>query len=158
MLKFIKEGNIFKIEGVKAIAHGCNTFGAMGAGVALQVKNKFPELYEVYREDCLNKVFMLGDSFCWQDEDFHVFNLATQSGIGNATLEAIYDSLSMMFQQCEYYEIYDVAMPAIGAGLGGLSLESVKNTVQKCHDDHINITKNINLYFIENFKDIYLEV
>lgn len=44
MIQFIERGDIFNIEGVNNYAHGCNCAGAMGKGIALQLKNKYPKM------------------------------------------------------------------------------------------------------------------
>ena len=40
----IEKGDIFRIEGVSNYAHGCNCAGAMGKGIALQFKEKYPDI------------------------------------------------------------------------------------------------------------------
>ena len=45
----IINGNIFKGD-ADIICHQVNTHGIMGAGIALQIKEKFPDVYAVYRE------------------------------------------------------------------------------------------------------------
>ena len=37
------------------IIHGCNAQGIMGAGLALQVRNKSEEVYQVYKQACDTK-------------------------------------------------------------------------------------------------------
>lgn len=62
MIKII-EGDLFN-SNAKIICHQVNCQGKMGSGVALQVKNKYPDVYEHYRtyceefQDC--KEFLLG--------------------------------------------------------------------------------------------------
>ena len=43
MVIYIKEGDIFALDGVNSYAHGCNCAGAMGKGIALQFRNRFPD-------------------------------------------------------------------------------------------------------------------
>ena len=45
MVTYITKGNIFKLAGVHAYAHGCNCAGAMGRGIAVQFKERYPEMY-----------------------------------------------------------------------------------------------------------------
>ena len=45
MIKFIAYGDIFSISGISCYAHGCNCAGAMGKGIALQFKKRFPQMY-----------------------------------------------------------------------------------------------------------------
>jgi O-acetyl-ADP-ribose deacetylase (regulator of RNase III) len=42
------------------IAHQVNCLGVMGAGVALQIKNKWPEVYEGYKNFCHDELNRLG--------------------------------------------------------------------------------------------------
>ena len=50
MIKII-EGNLFNSD-AKIICHQVNCQGKMGSGVALQVKNRYPEAYNQYKEMC----------------------------------------------------------------------------------------------------------
>ena len=49
MIHYIKDGDIFSIEGVTNFAHGCNCAGSMGRGIAVQFRKKFPRMYENYK-------------------------------------------------------------------------------------------------------------
>lgn len=46
MIRYIKNGNIFTLDGINCYAHGCNCAGAMGKGIALQFRSKYPEMYK----------------------------------------------------------------------------------------------------------------
>lgn len=48
MIRYIEKGDIFRIEGVSSYAHGCNCAGAMGKGIAVQFKDKYPDMYLEY--------------------------------------------------------------------------------------------------------------
>ena len=57
MIRYIEKGDIFRIEGVSSYAHGCNCAGAMGKGIAVQFKDKYPDMYLEYKLLCKeNKV------------------------------------------------------------------------------------------------------
>ena len=51
MIKLI-EGNLFNTK-ANIICHQCNCQGIMGSGVALEVKNRYPKVYESYHNDYL---------------------------------------------------------------------------------------------------------
>ena len=57
MIKII-DGDLFDSK-AKIIAHQVNCQGHMGSGVALQVKQKYPHVYEKYKEVCSSD--MLGE-------------------------------------------------------------------------------------------------
>lgn len=50
MITYIEKGDIFTLTDVTSFAHGCNCAGAMGKGIALQFRNKYPEMYLEYKE------------------------------------------------------------------------------------------------------------
>lgn len=45
-------GDLLKQEGVDIICHQTNCKGVMGAGIALQIKRTYPNVYEVYKKYC----------------------------------------------------------------------------------------------------------
>jgi O-acetyl-ADP-ribose deacetylase (regulator of RNase III) len=80
--------------GARALAHGCNCQGSMGAGIATGFRDRYPEMYTEYRRLCKAqpRQFNPGDAWLWKAEGQPwVFNLATQEGTcdrrGNAPRE-----------------------------------------------------------------------
>lgn len=124
----------------EALAHGCNCKGAMGAGVAKGFRQRYPDMYEEYRRHCKAepRQFNLGDSFLWEEEDKpSVFNLGTQEDYWHcrARPDAIEKALETMKRQADDEGIRSIAMPRIGAGYGGLSLEKVRPIIERVFDD-----------------------
>ncbi len=124
----------------QAFAHGCNCKGAMGAGIAKGFRERYPEMYEEYRQLCKSRPrqFNLGDSFLWDGQDKpSVFNLATQEDYwhNRATSEAVGKSLKAMREQADEKGIRSIAMPRIGAGYGGLSWERVQPIIEQVFKD-----------------------
>src|SRR5512141_2670107 len=70
-------GDLLAAQDVDAIAHGCNCAGAMGKGIALAIRRRWPEMYQEYRQHCRDGKFRLGDVFVWESKPL-VFNLGTQ--------------------------------------------------------------------------------
>jgi hypothetical protein len=65
--------------GAQALAHGCNCHGAMGAGIAVGFRERYPATFLEYRRRCTATPheFNPGDCFLWRDEARPwVFNLA----------------------------------------------------------------------------------
>ena len=132
MVNYIEKRDIFRVEGVSSYAHGCNCAGAMGKGIAVLFKERFPEMYLQYRKLCKEGKFVPGDVFVYHYADGYVFNLGTQATWRTkATMENIRQSLVMMMEQALELNVYSIAMPAIGAGLGGLKWDDVKRVVQE---------------------------
>ena len=130
MIRYV-DGDLFATTSIKALAHGCNCAGAMGKGIALQFKKKWPAMYSEYKKRCKAGEFKLGDVFVWEENGFTIFNLGTQkSWRTGADLEAIETSLREMLSLMELKEIEMVGIPRIGAGLGGLKWSSVKEVIE----------------------------
>ena len=79
MIRYIEKGDIFRIEGVSSYAHGCNCAGAMGKGIAVQFKDKYPEMYFEYKLLCKENKFCPGDVFDYDYGNRHIYNLGTQA-------------------------------------------------------------------------------
>lgn len=152
MIHFIEQGNIFTIDGVTSYAHGCNCAGAMGKGIALQFRRMFPRMYAEYQRMCRAGEFRPGDVFAFQYETGkYVFNLATQQHYLRqygqlARLEWIRESVDKMLALAEEYGVTDIAMPAIGSGLGGLRWPDVHATLEAVVAD-----SRVTLHVVENY-------
>lgn len=149
MVTYIEFGNIFEIDGVCNYAHGCNCAGAMGKGIAVQFKEKFPEMYRTYKCLCQEGQFTLGDVFEYNYGKGYVFNLGTQkSWKTKAELSAIEQSLTSMLLFASENKVSEIALPKIGAGLGGLKWEDVKKVIEQVSSLH----SSVNLFVIENYR------
>jgi O-acetyl-ADP-ribose deacetylase (regulator of RNase III) len=134
--------DLFSLD-VDAIAHGVNCQGVMGSGVALGVRNKYPAVYAHYKEyvaESERRAFtLLGTSFPVLENNMVVFNLFTQEFYGNdgrqyASLEACAAAFADMFVWAPAADIKTIAMPCIGAGLGGLSWSDVRAVLEAEYD------------------------
>ena len=151
MITFIEKGNIFKVKGVNNYAHGCNCAGAMGKGIALEFKKRYPHMYKEYKELCKKGEFKLGYVYTYRYENGYVFNLGTQeSWKTKVDLIALEISVDKMFQISKENCINNIAIPRIGAGLGGGNWAEIRNILIKISNKY----PDINLYVIENFENI----
>jgi O-acetyl-ADP-ribose deacetylase (regulator of RNase III) len=123
-----KDGDLLK-SGEPVIAHGCNTHGVMGAGIAKQVAFMYPDAYQQYRKACHNRSFRVGSSqYIWvrnHGNERILFNLGTQEHPGaDATAWGIFLSFANLAESCYRLNIPVVAIPRIGAGIGGLGWQT----------------------------------
>ena len=126
------KGDLFSTEGVRAYGHGCNCAGAMGAGVAIEFKRRYPRMFEEYAARCADGRFGLGDVFMWTEGDETVFNLGTQEHWRKkAQLPALAQALRKMVELAANGAIDRVGLPRIGAGLGGLDWMRVKRVLEE---------------------------
>lgn len=151
MVTYIEEGNIFNLQGIKNYAHGCNCAGAMGKGIAVQFKEKFPKMYIEYKRLCKEGLFSLGDVFTYKYDNGTVFNLGTQATWKTkAEINAVENAFIKMLVYASQHNVAKIALPKIGAGLGGLNWNDVKAVIDRVAKDY----PKVDLFVVENYKEI----
>lgn len=145
MIILVPQGNLFDFPG--NIGHGVNCAGAMGKGIALEFKSRWPEMYKSYHELCRSGEFRAGDIFAYQDPKTYrwILNLGTQrTWKEKATPEYLRDALEKTVNFLRSHSQVSIAFPRICAGLGGMDWEEVKSIFQSID------SKGLEIYLIEN--------
>ena len=124
-------------SGEPVIAHGCNTVGVMGAGIARVVKAAWPEVYDQYDAACADGTFDAGSAQrCVGANDRTVYNLGTQRNPGaSATYWLVFLSFANMFESMKTWGHGRVAVPRIGCGIGGLDWSGVEGAIEAALDN-----------------------
>jgi len=121
------------------IIHGCNCFCTMGAGIARQIQNAFPE---AYRADCQTgkgDIDKLG-TYSWASVEraghrFVVVNAYTQYGFGGSRANVDYDAIGRVMREIRSrFDGKRIGYPKIGAGLGGGDWP----TIERLIDDRLS--------------------
>jgi hypothetical protein len=73
----VRAGDLFLAADVQALAYGCNCAGAMGAGIAVEFRRRWPAMFEGYWRRCRSGSFRLGDAFAWDAGEVVVYDLGT---------------------------------------------------------------------------------
>lgn len=127
-----RNGDLFTTD-AKIIAHGANTKGVMGAGVAKTVKEKFPWNFKRYKQYCDMGLAVPGEFVAARDEGFIVLNLFSQDMPGpNAKYEwvagSVFSALDSLSNLDDFRTPYGnvIAIPEIGSGIGGLEWKNVE--------------------------------
>ena len=124
------DGNLLDPEfGFEAIGHGVNCRGVMGAGIALPIKNLYPdEMFDYYEAVCRSGHLNPGMVLPYSTEGLpRLYNLATQDDLGaDARMDALWASVSQALVDCWRHGIPRLALPQIGCGIGGLQWDSEK--------------------------------
>lgn len=135
-----RQGDLFAQPDLKAIAHGVNCQGAMGKGIALQFKARWPDMYQEYATRCQLGALKVGDVFVWETPELTVYNLATQPDWRHsATLDNIRKCTERMAFIAKRDGITRVGVPRIGAGLGGLAWIAVALEWEKAHGPGVTL-------------------
>lgn len=115
-----------------ALAHGCNCAGAMGAGIAVAFRHRWPAMHATYRQACADGTLTVGQVLPWQDPTTGrwIYNLGTQAHYRvGATLAAITGSVGAATRHAEQVGVTGILMPRIGSGLGGLRPAAVEQAL-----------------------------
>jgi len=106
----------------------------MGSGVALQIKNKYPEAFNIYK----NNSRFLGTYTNYNYSSRVVINAITQESYGRDGSRFVsYDAIEEVFFKInnDFTQYEKVAMPLIGASLGGgnwaIISSIIENTLTK---------------------------
>lgn len=127
-----RKGDLLASE-LDIVAHGCNTLGLMGAGIAKQFKLQYPEMFKEYQKLCEKSQFLTGNCFVWTAPSGRIIcNLGTQNYPGaNATLKNIENSFREMFAKLSLKPGTKIGIPKIGCGFGGLKWNDVGQIVER---------------------------
>lgn len=134
-IEYIK-GDLFKTE-LEVIVHGCNAQGVMGSGIAKVVKQKYPEAFKEYRRKYEEGKLKLGSIVSVSYLDKVIVNAITQEFYGRDpnTRYVSYDAIASVFEKLEKnlppYDIYEVALPMIGAGLGNGNWNIIEKIIEE---------------------------
>lgn len=125
-----------------AIAHGCNCFNTMGAGIAAGIRHVYPEAYKADCETVKGDIKKLGN-FTYA---VHYWPDATTTIIFNMYSQYTYNASQRpfnyaAFEMCLLKTVpelasnkYSIGLPLIGFGLAGGDLERI---VKIIHDIYV---------------------
>lgn len=129
MFKYV-DCDIFDMN-VDIIGHQVNLYGIMGGGIAREIKERFPDVYEEYREICLSESGLLGKmhlTYAYVDEDgeseLMIANLFGQDeSAGQKVLtnySALASSLKFLHEWASMLDKKTIALPyGLGCGIAG---------------------------------------
>lgn len=133
MITFVN-GDLLQSK-AEAWVNTVNCVGVMGKGIALQFKERFPDMFSAYKERCDNSQVQTGRM------DIHgplsgtpqwIINFPTKVNWKNKSQigwidEGLYD-LSWCIHEMD---IKSIAIPALGCANGGLNWKEVKFLIEK---------------------------
>ncbi len=129
-LKIIK-GNIFT-SNAQTLVNPVNTVGVMGAGLALEFRLRYPDMFEIYKELCYNRQIDIGKCWLYKTDKKWILNFPTKKHWkDDSKLEFITKGLEWFLKNYKVNNIQSIAFPVLGANLGNLSEEIVLDIMQK---------------------------
>lgn len=136
--------DLFKQGAFQLIAHGANCCNVMGAGIAGQIREQFPEAYDAdtafyervkgLNESCARG---LAGNISTVNTGYGVIaNLYTQLVPGpHASYTLLQNSLENLNRWCKGRSITRVGLPLLGAGIGGLDVMAITTIINACTPD-----------------------
>jgi O-acetyl-ADP-ribose deacetylase (regulator of RNase III) len=131
----LKTGDILA-EDAEALVNTVNCVGFMGRGIALQFKKAWPENFKAYAAACRRHEVQAGRMFVFETGRItnprYIINFPTKRHWrGKSRMEDIEAGLAALVEEVRRRRIRSVAVPPLGAGLGGLAWEDVRQRVER---------------------------
>lgn len=132
-----------------AIAHGCNCFCTMGAGIAVEMAHHFdcnnPEIYNLESPELSGNINKLGmiQANAFRVKNIHfegvvaIINAYTQYGFGKNHSDSTkapldYEALTLCLRKINHdFRDLEIGLPQIGCGLAGGDWKKVKKIIKK---------------------------
>lgn len=127
-------GNLLTAK-AEALVNTVNCVGVMGRGIALQFKKAFPENFREYQTACKREQVRPGQMFITERVGLghprYIINFPTKRHWkGKSRMEDIEAGLVALAADIQRLGITSIAIPPLGAGLGGLDWAQVRKRIE----------------------------
>lgn len=125
------KGNIFNSNAM-AIVNTVNCVGAMGKGIALDFKLRYPEMFQEYQKICFKHMLKPGQILPYTKAKPIILNFAIKDDWKDPSkIEWIEETLEKFVRHYRSMGITSIAFPWMGAMNGGIPLEIIKQITRK---------------------------
>ncbi|HOU53597.1 MAG TPA: macro domain-containing protein [Myxococcota bacterium] len=138
MLEYLT-GNILDAD-AEALVNSVNCVGVMGRGIARQFKEAWPDNFRAYADACRRGEVQPGRMFVFETGRLtnprYIMNFPTKRHWrGKSRLEDIEAGLRALKEEIRRRGIRSIAIPPLGAGLGGLDWGVVRSRIEQALGD-----------------------
>ncbi len=148
MITYIK-GDIFSSPS-KIIVNTVNTVGVMGKGIALEFKNRYPDMFQKYKALCDDKKLDIGKLVLWKKSSKWVLLFPTKRHWRNPSkMEYIEQGLKKFAENWDKLGANSISFPRLGCGNGGLNWEEVRPLMEK----YLSPLPLQILIYVDNYND-----
>ena len=131
MITVLLEKTVFDSQ-AQTIVNPVNCVGVMGKGLALAVKNRYPEVFDKYVIACESGKMGIGKLQLVKAKDRWILNFPTKKHWrGSSKLEFIEAGLKKFVKTYRRRHIASVAFPPLGCGHGGLKWDEVEPLMRR---------------------------
>ena len=130
-----RKGDIFA-QDTQAYVNPVNSVGVMGKGLALQFKTHYPDMFLHYQNACRRGLVTPARPLIYQLPHLtgpkYIINLATKRHWRDKSrILDIHTGLAALVEEINRLSITSIAIPAIGAGLGGIPWPEVVVAIEQ---------------------------
>lgn len=138
----INNKNIFDTK-CQTIVNTVNCVGVMGKGIALEMKNRYPDMFDKYKSFCDKKLIEIGKLWLYKNDDNKwILNFPTKiHWKNNSEYEYIEKGMQKFVETYKEKNITSIAFPMLGCSNGGLDKDTVLNIMAK----HLMKCDNLNI-------------
>lgn len=138
-----KSGDLLR-DDAEALVNTVNCVGIMGRGIALQFKKAFPENFSAYARACERREVQPGKMFVFETGQLtpprFIINFPTKRHWKRKSrMEDIEAGLQALKEEIARHQLRSIAIPPLGAGLGGLSWMAVRSRIIQALQDCPNV-------------------
>ena len=143
----VVQGDLFK-SSAQTLVNTVNCVGAMGKGIALEFKKRYPAMYERYKELCNQGHIKIGSLWLYKADDGKwILNFPTKDDWRNPSdIDYIVQGLDKFIATYKQKGITSIAFPMLGCNNGGLDKATVlmmmKMHLETCEDLDVEIYYN----------------
>jgi O-acetyl-ADP-ribose deacetylase (regulator of RNase III)/uncharacterized protein YwgA len=130
MMVKVLEGNLFESK-AQTLVNTVNCVGIMGKGIALEFKNRFPDMFKDYADRCKRGEVKLGQPYLYKTLLLPwILNFPTKDHWRSVTnLKDIVQGLEYLLKHYKEWGITSIAVPPLGCGHGQLEWRIVGPTL-----------------------------
>lgn len=140
------QGDLFTSP-AEVLVNTVNTVGVMGKGIAKEFKRIFPEMFDLYQEQCESGSLKIGTLFLYRSQHKTILNFPTKKHWRSPSkIEYIERGLHTFVEAYEKFGIESIAFPQLGCGNGELDWESQVRPVMERYLDRLPIRVYVHIY------------
>jgi O-acetyl-ADP-ribose deacetylase (regulator of RNase III) len=137
----------------QTLVNTVNCVGVMGKGIALEFKQRYPDMFKAYKRICDAGELEIGKLWLWSGRDQWVLNFPTKKHWRHPSkVEWIEAGLDKFVTEYVRRGITDISFPRLGCGNGGLNWERQVRPVMERYLAPLPI----NVYIHDFTKDVGL--
>ena len=150
-------GNIFEST-CQTLVNTVNCVGVMGKGIALEFKNRFPEMFDEYARYCANQCIRPGILHLWKKSEPWILNFPTKNHWKYPSkIEYIEQGMAKFSATYTAKGITSIAFPELGTSSGGLQWNQVKEVMYRFLEPLPNLDVEI-YHFDPNAEDSLFDI